>query len=152
MEQQSNKIGRNQGKKITIDGYKFDSHQEADFYVQFIKGAGLPFQVHPTYPIIDKFAVGGINMRGLTYTPDFVIKDSTGRDRCFDVKNSFTGYGVNAEAKLKFKLFAKRYNSPVEVVIPRKGWFWLKIMSTTRKFEPLRMTTVDYNLAEIIGQ
>lgn len=116
-EQQSNKIGVNQGKKVRLDGYVFDSQQEASFYQQFVKGKCWELHVHNPIRIIEPYQLGGTDCKGFDYKPDFTVVDQ-----------------------------------PVEVVIPRKGWFWLKIIGTKKKFEPVKMRSLDYDIHEFIGQ
>lgn len=151
-EQQSNKIGVNQGKKVRLDGYVFDSQQEASFYQQFVKHDCQQFHVHQSIKIIEPYQLGGTDCKGFNYKPDFTVVDQSGRGHLIDVKNSFTGYGIKPEAKIKFALIQSNYDQPVEVVIPRKGWFWLKIIGTKKKFEPLKMRSLDYDVHEFIGQ
>ena len=151
-ERQSNKIGINQGIKTLLDGYRFDSQQEASFYRQFIRGKCQQVSVHHPIRIIEPYQLGGTDCKGHDYKPDFVVIDQSGRGHLIDVKNSFTGYGVKADARLRFALIQSAQNQPVEVVIPRKGWFWLKIMDTKKKFEPIKMTSLDYNIHDYIGQ
>ena len=61
------------GKKVECDGIKFDSAKECDFYLRFIKNCGKNYHVHPSYPLFEKFPVGGYSMRGISYAPDFVV-------------------------------------------------------------------------------
>lgn len=50
------------GKKVEVDGYKFDSEKEANFYLRFVKTCGKRFEVHKSFELISKFSVGGYNM------------------------------------------------------------------------------------------
>ena len=34
------------GKKVEVDGYKFDSEKEANFYLRFVKTCGKRYEVH----------------------------------------------------------------------------------------------------------
>lgn len=43
------------GKKIIIDGYKFDSQKEAQFYADYLRGKGLSFDIHPRFMIQESF-------------------------------------------------------------------------------------------------
>lgn len=114
------------GKKVIIDGIEFPSLKEGRFYQQFIKNCGKNYHVHPSYPLIEKFEVGGYPMRGVTYAPDFVIFDGDEIAHVYDVKTSLSSKAIDNAAKLRFKLFAKRYGVPVEVVVPRKSDFKMK--------------------------
>lgn len=141
------------GKKVKIDGHVMDSEAEAKFYMRYIKPSGMRFDVHPHYRVMDMFPVGGYKMRGMTYTPDFVVKGPDGSiEHVFDVKASFSQYSVSTAARLRFKLFALRYGVPVECVIVRKHDFRVKILGLTTKLSEYVRDSVDYDLADIIGE
>lgn len=141
------------GQKVKLDGYTFDSKQEARFYLQYVKPSKLRYGVHPHYRVIDMFPIGGYRMRGMTYTPDFVIKDSDGKLlHVYDVKAGFTQYSVSTAARLRFKLFALRYGVPVECVVVRAHDFRVKILGTTTKLDEYVRRNVHYDLKDIIGQ
>lgn len=140
------------GKKAKLDGYTFDSRSELYFYQTFVKTSGKHFDVHPHYRVMDMFPVGGYKMRGMNYTPDFVIKGPDGFiEHAYDVKASFSQYSVSTAARLRFKLFALRYGVPVECVIVRKHDFRVKILGLTTKLSEYVRDSVDYDLADIIG-
>lgn len=108
------------GKKVKLDGYKFPSEKEAQFYQQFIKPSGLHYDVHRQFELVGKFPLGGYNQKGVTYTPDFVVYDSDGKIiHVYDVKTSLSNFGIDGAAKLRFKWFQYRYRKPVEIVVPR---------------------------------
>lgn len=119
------------GKKVECDGIKFDSEKERDFYLRFIKDCGKNYHVHPSYPLFEKFPVGGYSMRGISYAPDFVVFDSDEIAHVYDVKTSLSQQAIDSAAKLRFKLFALRYGIPVEVVVPRKHDFKAKFYGFT---------------------
>lgn len=140
------------GKKVKLDGYTFDSKKEAQFYLQFVKPSGMRFDVHPHYRVIDLFPMGGYRMRGMTYTPDFVLTRPDGSiAHVYDVKAGFTNYSVSTAARLRFKLFALRYHVPVECVIVRKHDFRVKILGFTTKLDEYQRQDVNYDLSDIIG-
>lgn len=62
-------------KKVTIGSFTFDSQKEAKFYEKFIQNSGYKYEVHPSYVIKDKVAMGGVNLTRISYAPDFVIFD-----------------------------------------------------------------------------
>lgn len=117
------------GKKVEFDGYTFDSGKEKNFYERFIKSSGRNYKVHPTYQLLDKFSVGGYTMRGLSYTPDFVVYEAGEIAHVYDVKTSVDMKAIDVGAKIRFILFAYRYRVPVEVVVPRKNDFKMKLLS-----------------------
>lgn len=121
-------------KKKKIDGYTFDSQKEAEFYLNFIKPSGCRFDVHRPFKLVEKFAVGGYNQRGVTYTPDFVTYDDNGEiSHVYDVKTSLSNFGIDNGAKLRFKWFQYRYRIPVEIVVPRANDFKMTLYGFTSK-------------------
>ena len=99
----------------------------------------------------EKFNVKGIAIRSTIYIADFVVYDNLGNiAHVYDVKNSFSNYAIDAKAQLKFKLFAQRYNVPVEVVVILKNSFKVKILGVTKHFEPVQLNNVNYDLEEIL--
>lgn len=149
----TNKPGTHFGKKVDCsDGYKFDSEKEHQFYHSYIKHCGYKFEVHPTFKLLYKFEVGGSNMGGTTYTPDFIVYDLGEMKHVYDVKTSVSPKGTENAAKNKFKRFAFQNNMPVEVVVPRAHDFKMTILGLTKKFEPQILTSVHYDVHDYIGQ
>jgi len=149
-----NQAGGYFGKKVEYKGYKFDSTKEADFFRHFIEDTGLKYKVHPSFELIPKFEVydGLLNIRSMKYTPDFVIYDEQGNlKHVLDIKNSFKApYGIDTAASNRFKLFAKKYQIPVEVIVPRTHDFRMKVVGTTKKFEPIILDDLGYDLRAVI--
>lgn len=145
------------GKKTEYNGYKFDSLKEIAFYQSFCEkynksDSKFKVLVHPSYPIIDKFKTeNGLEIRKAKYTPDIVIQDHEERLlHVYDVKNGFTSYAVDYSAKLRFKLFTKRYGVPVECVVVRKNDFKVKIFGTTKQTKIHVFKTIDYDWREAL--
>ncbi|WEV56145.1 DUF1064 domain-containing protein [Ligilactobacillus acidipiscis] len=65
-------------RKVEYHGYKFDSIKERDFFERFIEKSGYRYEVHPHYTLRGTTPVKGIKIRGIAYTPDFVIYDDNG--------------------------------------------------------------------------
>ena len=106
---------------VRYDGYKFDSDQEFERYVylknQQIRGKISNLTVHPEYPLLSTFSVGGKKFREIKYIADFeYIKD--GFTVIEDVK------GVETDVfKLKYKMFAAKYGKIISIVKQtRNGW------------------------------
>lgn len=149
----TNKPGTHFGKKVDCsDGYRFDSEKEHQFYHNYIRESGFKFEVHPTFKLLRLFPVGGMNMGGTTYTPDFIVYDLGEMKHVYDVKTSVSPKGTENAAKNKFKRFAFENNMPVEVVVPRTHDFKMTILGLTKKFEPQIFTNVDYDIHDYIGQ
>lgn len=121
------------GNKVVCDGYKFDSEKEYLFYERFVKGCSYPFEVHTQFVLEESEELREGKIRSVSYTPDFIIKNSDGSFRhVIDVKNSFGIYGIDAVAKLKFNLFARKYKHPVEAVVIRTRDFKVITQSVTK--------------------
>lgn len=138
------------GNKIFLDGFQFDSQKEADFYERFIKNCKLPFEVHPEFVIEEKQnIVGEVNVSGIKYTPDFLVKDFDGNWlHVYDVKNDLSIYGLTTGDKLRFKLFALKYKFPVEAVRVYKNYFRTIAVGVTKPRNAksaLECTSVHYH-------
>lgn len=143
------------GQKTHFDGYTFDSKKEEAFYRSFVKTSGYKFTVHERFKLHDKIELLGglIKLRGSYYTPDFVLYDDNGEiAHVIDVKNSFTSFAIDAAASLRFKMFALTYHIPVEVVVPRVTSFKVKVMGTTKKFEPQVKLNFNYCLEDLFKE
>lgn len=156
-------------KKVKVNGFTFDSQKEANFYLKFVKESGYKHEIHPSYVIKDKVALGGVNLSRISYTPDFVIFDNYGKIKhVYDVKTSInTQFGADTAAKLRFNLFARKYGVPVEVVVPRANDFKMKIYGLTKNVNTRHertnrkgkkivefydvMANIDYDVTDFIG-
>ena len=128
------------GNKVNYKNCVFDSQKEFLFYQRFLEkydrlDSEFVVKTHPGYDIIDSWELEpGLKIRGARYTPDFTIEDKQGNLlHAYDVKNGFTSYAVDASAKLRFKLFTKRYGIPVECVVVRKNDFKVKVFGMTKQ-------------------
>ena len=146
----------NYGKKTEYHGYKFDSQKEMAFYQRFLEkydndqNSEFVVKIHPSYPIIGGFELeSGLKMRSAKYTPDFVVEDRQGNImHAYDVKNGFTSYAVSDAAKLRFKLFIKKYGVPVECVVVLKNSFKVKVFGTTKKTKEHIFKNIEYSWRE----
>lgn len=145
--------GIRSNKKWIADGYKFDSETEMNFYLRYVKASGYRFEVHKRFKLIDKFVLGGMNQRGKTYAPDFVIYDEQGKIKhVYDVKASFSKKSsISPIFILRASLFQLKYNLPVEVVRLRTHDFRMVVLNFTKKFEEQTYTSIDYDTWELIG-
>ena len=120
------------GKKVPYKEWTFDSIKERDFFIRFIENSGKRFEVHKRFELISKFPVGGYKQRSITYAPDFVVYDADGRiEHVYDVKSGINQRAVDTAAKIRFKLFSLKTGLPVEVVVPRKHDFKMKLYGFT---------------------
>lgn len=138
------------GNKVEYDGFTFDSTKEFNFYKRFLENSGYSIGVHDKFKLLEKNVIDEkISIRGITYKPDFIVRDKDGLIKhVYDVKNGFTDYAIDRSANISFKLFAKVYKIPVEVVVIRAHDFKTKIMGTTKKYEIQYHDDVNYDWRE----
>jgi hypothetical protein len=143
------------GNKVYMDGYRFDSQKECDFYAKFIRDSGVKFDIHPRYELLPLKELGVYKTRSISYTPDVVTYGDEGEiTHVYDVKNSFTPYGIDTSVKLRFALFARRYGIPVEAVVLRAHDFKSIAMGITKQRktnQPLVCGDVFYDWRGAMG-
>ncbi|EPS56409.1 TPA: DUF1064 domain-containing protein [Clostridium botulinum] len=95
-------------KKITIDGYKFDSKDEGKYYEYLKKLKSqekiLNFELQPKYELQPSFKKYGKTHRAITYAPDFLIYHLDGSEELIDVKGTETQQG-----NMRRKMFDYKY-------------------------------------------
>jgi hypothetical protein len=139
------------GKKVVLDGFKFDSLKEATFYQRYIKPSGYSFTCQQRFTLLDTFTLELIKLRQTAYKADFVVYDENGElKHVYDVKNGYDEYSIDKKSKIKFSLFARKFKVPVEVVVMRKNYFNVAILGTTKKVRPVPMVNIDYDWQDII--
>lgn len=94
--------------KTEVDGIKFDSKKEAEYYCQLksLKKAGeiKDFGLQPRYELQPTFKKNGTTHRSITYVADFIIDNNDGTTDIVDCK------GVETQVfKIKKKLFEYMY-------------------------------------------
>ena len=94
--------------KTTIDGIKFDSKREAEYYceLKMLKKAKeiKDFSLQPKYELQAKFKKNGTSHRAINYVADFVILRNDGILEVVDIK------GMETDVfKIKRKLFEFAY-------------------------------------------
>jgi hypothetical protein len=109
-------------KKVEIDGIKFDSKAEGDYYLhlkqQVTERQILGFERQKRMLLQEGFNVEGVKgkIRPIFYVVDFIITENDGTLTYVDVK------GMETDVfKLKKKLFMKRYNTALLKVKKTKG-------------------------------
>lgn len=97
-------------KKITVDGIKFDSKDEAKYYLYLKERKSreeiLNFELQPKYEIQAKFKKNGKTFLPVYYIADFLIYHADGTEEVIDIKGM-----VTETALLKRKLFEYNYPS-----------------------------------------
>ncbi len=109
-------------KKVEIDGIKFDSKAEGEYYLhlkqQVTERQILGFERQKRMLLQEGFSVEGVKgkIRPIFYVVDFIITENNGTLTYVDVK------GMETDVfKLKKKLFMKRYNTALLKVKKTKG-------------------------------
>lgn len=147
-----NKPGTHFRQKVTIDEIEFDSKREATFYQNFVKGKVARFTYHPKFTIDEQFPIGGRVMKAKTYVPDFLIYDEEGDwAHVIDIKTGFNFKAIDSGTRDKFRLFAKFYHFPVEIVVPSTKTFRMKILGLVGGFDDIRMSSLNYQVRDLIG-
>lgn len=109
-------------KKVEIDGIKFDSKAEGEYYLHLKQQVSerqiLGFERQKRMLLQEGFSVEGVKgkIRPIFYVVDFIIAENDGTLTYVDVK------GMETDVfKLKKKLFMKRYNTALMKVKKTKG-------------------------------
>lgn len=97
-------MSKYKSKKITVDGYVFDSLDESKYYEalkeRMYRREILNFELQPKYTLIPSFKKDGKTHRAMTYTPDFRVYHLDGSEELIDVKGFSTQQG-----EIRYKLF-----------------------------------------------
>lgn len=100
-----NKYGN---KKIEIDGHKFASKDESEYYLKLNKdlqeGKILDYELQPKFELQPAFKKNGKRYRAITYTLDFGVKQLDGSIEYVDVK----GFGTQ-QGDMRRKMFEYKY-------------------------------------------
>ena len=108
-------------RKVEIDGHKFDSKLEAQYYT-FLKhkketGKIKDFSLQPRYTLQETFKRDGKTYRSITYIADFEVLHNDGSTQVIDVKGMMTDV-----FKIKAKMFTKLYGKLYLVKNSRAGF------------------------------
>lgn len=108
-------------RKVEIDGHKFDSKLEAEYYqlLKFKKAQGhiQDFKLQPRYTLQETFKRDGKTYRSITYIADFEVLHNDGSTQVIDVKGMMTDV-----FKIKAKMFTKLYGKLYLVKSSRAGF------------------------------
>lgn len=123
-------------KKVVIDGIKFDSKREGEYYehLKCLKQAGkiTDFELQPKFVLQEGFKKYGRKFLPINYVADFRVWFPDGTDCVIDIKGHET-----PDFKIKRKLFDKRYeNLHLKLVTYSKidgGWITLEDLKEARK-------------------
>lgn len=103
-------------KKVVIDGIKFDSKKEGEYYqkLKILEKQGIikDLELQKEYILQDKFKINGKTRRKITYRADFsYFSTEDNKLHVIDVKGFKTDL-----YKLKKKLFEYKYGIEIEEV------------------------------------
>jgi hypothetical protein len=114
-----NKYG---AKKAEIDGIKFDSKAESQYYLLLLekkeRGEIIDFELQPKFELLPAFESRGKKFQAITYTADFKIIHLDGSIEIVDIK----GFEPR-DFPIRKKLFCYKYPDLVLTVLaecPRK--------------------------------
>ena len=110
-------------EKNVVDGIKFDSRVESDYYL-YLKSLGKEFTLQPKYLLQEKF----INNQGENIRPIYYIADFAYDDIVVDIKGMPT-----QAAKLKRKLFMKKYPNLKLQWLVRYKWEWVDYFENEKR-------------------
>ncbi len=125
-------------KKIIIDGIKFDSKDESEYYLYLKEkkenGEIKDFGLQQKFELQPKFKKDGKSYRAITYTVDFAIYKWNGEVVYIDVK----GYSTQ-QGELRKKLFDYKYQDKKLIWIAKSkkygvdGWIEYDELKKKRK-------------------
>jgi hypothetical protein len=110
------KQSKYKNKKVSYDGFEFDSQKERNYYIKLktLEELGLikNLELQKEYILQDKFILNGKTRRKITYKADFsYISTEDDKLHVVDVK------GFKTEVyKLKKKLFEYKYQTELEEI------------------------------------
>lgn len=133
-------------KKVVVDGIKFDSKQESEYYLHLKelkeRGEVAHFELQPEYVLQEGFKKRGLTFQAIKYRADFLVwYDRVTTPVVIDVKGMET-----ADFKIKAKMFEKQFPYELKLVSFSKidgGWIELKDLKVARKKRKLEKELKD---------
>lgn len=110
-------------EKNVVDGIKFDSKVESDYYL-YLKSLGKEFTLQPKYLLQEKFINNqGENIRPIHYVADFAYDDIV-----VDIKGMPT-----SDAKIKRKMFMYKYPHLTLQWLVKYKWEWVDYFENEKR-------------------
>lgn len=129
------KTNKYNNKVAEVDGIKFDSKMEADYYkhLKELKKQRriMAFSLQPVYELQPKFYKREKLFRAITYKADFEVMKLNGETVTIDIKGFET-----ADFKLKKKMFEYKYPQELKLITFSKidgGWIEIEDLKKARK-------------------
>lgn len=123
-------ISKYGAKKVIVDGIKFDSKMEADFYLELKlaqkQGKIIKFELQPRFELQPKFQKNGKTIRKIEYVADFIVyflEDNIEKKVIYDVK----GFSEDKVFLLKKKMFDYNYPELTLICITYYNRRWMSI-------------------------
>lgn len=117
-------------KKIVIDGIKFDSTIESQYYIYLKEQKGLwnimDFAIQPKYLLITKFEKNWEKFRDMYYIADFLVIHKEW-NFVVDIK-----WMPTEQSKIKRKLFCRKYDIPMKWLVKYK-WEWISYFENIKR-------------------
>lgn len=128
-------------KKYVVDGIKFDSVAEAEYYgyllAEMMAGKVSKIALQPVIELQPAFRDrNGKYIRAITYTPDFHVRYTDGTEKYIDVKGMSTQQG---ELKRKIYMYQHKDGIPILWVAKSRkyspaGWIdWFELQKIRRR-------------------
>jgi hypothetical protein len=122
-------------RKVTIDGIKFDSMLESNYYLYLKeekeKGNIKDFELQPKFELQEAFVRDGEKIRKIEYKADFKVIYNDDTSEIVDIKGMMTPV-----FKLKEKMFLKKFDHKLKLLNYVKkygGWIEVKELEKIRK-------------------
>lgn len=115
-------------RKITIDGFEFDSLEESRYYLHLLDlledGTIIHFDLQPEFQLLDSIKLKDRTLRGVKYIADFTVYYADGKKEHVDVKGFETPDFI-----IKQKMFHYFYKDETLKILTYKkrdgGWIEL---------------------------
>jgi len=129
-------MSKYKNKRITRDGFTFDSIIESDYYFHLKelqkKGVVKSFELQPKFTLLKGFTDSyGVKHRPIEYKGDFLVNYVDGTTKVIDIKGT-----ILPEFKIKQKLYCSLYPHELVLISYSKtdgGWIRLEDLKVARK-------------------
>lgn len=115
-------------KKVTLNGFEFDSQMECDFYRYLSNNyeeLGIEkIELQPKFTLLDSFKYNGETVRAITYTLDFKVTFKDGLIYYLDVKGMKTNEFRLKEKMFKYKIRNEIHASFFCVTLHKGQWIY----------------------------
>lgn len=100
-------MSKYRAEKVTVDGIRFDSKDEARYYMDLKKrkaaGEIINFELQPKYELQPGFKKNGKNYKPIYYVADFLIYHIDGSLEVIDVKGMATPVAIQKRKEFDYR-------------------------------------------------